>query len=287
MKPYLFKIGSFEIRIYSLMYILGLFIAIYLAKRDEVAKKRNVPINLIEDFAYFEIFSGLIGARIYYVLLSWDLYKDNILEVFKVWKGGLAIHGGIIGGIIGAYIFSKIKKINFWVLTDMAVGPLLLAQALGRIGNLANGEIHGFPVITPLSVIIKGNFNTWWESYQKLNIIEKLNFKPLVPWGIVFPPGTPAGNEFPNMALHPAMLYESILNLIGFILIWFVFRKKEYKIGVLSFIYIIIYGINRIIVSTFRVEDLHVFGIRAPYIISILMITIGLISIKFMFKQKD
>lgn len=285
MKTYLFKIGNFELRIYSLMYIISLFLAIFIAKKDEVAAKRGIPLNKIEDFAYNEIVFGLIGARIYYVLLRWDIYSQNMSEIIKVWHGGLAIHGGIIGGLIGAYVFAKKNNLNFWVLTDMAVGPLILGQGLGRIGNFANGEIHGFPVITPMSVILKGNFNVWWEEFQKMSLIEQMKFKELVPWGIIFPGDTPAGSEFPNMKLHPAMFYEMILNFITFILIWFILRKKEYNKGILSMIYIISYGIIRIIVSTFRTEDLLFYGIRAPYIISLVMIIIGVVGI-FLINKK-
>lgn len=285
MQPYLFKIGFFEVRIYALMYIISLFIAIYLAKKDEIALSRGVKKELIEDFAYYVIISGLIGARIYYVLLRWEIYKDNIFDVFKVWQGGLAIHGGIIGGMIGIYIYSKIKKINFFVLTDMSVGPLMLGQALGRIGNFTNGEIHGFPTITPLSVILKGNFSSWWQYYQSLPLTEQLKYKKLVPWGIKFPLNSPAGSEFPNIALHPAMLYEMILNLIAFYFIYHIFRKKRYNIGVLSFIYLILYGIIRIIVSTFRVEDLYIYNIKAPYLISLIMIIIGIFFITYLNKK--
>ena len=284
MKTYLFKIGNFELRIYSLMYIISLFLAIFIAKRDKIAEKRGVDSNKIEDFAYNEIVFGLIGARIYYVLLRWDIYSQNMSEIIKVWHGGLAIHGGIIGGLIGAYVFAKKNKLNFWVLTDMAVGPLILGQGLGRIGNFANGEIHGFPVITPMSVILKGNFNVWWEEFQKMSLIEQMKFKELVPWGIIFPRDTPAGSEFPNMKLHPAMFYEMILNFITFILIWFILRKKEYNKGILSMIYIISYGIIRIIVSTFRTEDLLFYGMRAPYIISLVMVCFGIIGI-FIFNR--
>ncbi|CAM3086712.1 prolipoprotein diacylglyceryl transferase [Streptobacillus felis] len=287
MKPYLFKIGNFEIRIYSLMYIIALFTAIFIAKRDEVAEKRGINKNIIEDYAYFAIVSGLIGARIYYVLLKWGYYSQNVSEIIKVWHGGLAIHGGIIGGILGTIIFAKMKKVNPLVLMDMAVGPLILGQGLGRIGNLANGEIHGFPTITPFSVILKGNFNSWWQEFQNMPLMKQLEFKELVPWGIKFPLDSPAGSEFPNMKLHPAMIYELIFNFIAFYLIWFVFRKKEYSKGILTMIYIIIYGIIRIIVSTFRAEDLLVYGIRAPYIISFLMIIIGVVGIFIINNKKE
>lgn len=286
MKSYLFKINSFELRIYSLMYIIALLLAIFLAKRDKVAIKRGVKKEYIEDFAYITLVSGIIGARIYYVIFKWEIYLDNIFDIFKIWQGGLAIHGGIIGGFIGILIYSKIKKINLFTLTDMAVGPLLLGQGLGRIGNFFNGEIHGFPVITPFNIIVRGKFNNWWSYFQSLSISSQLEFKELVPWGVKFPLDTPAGYEFPNMKLHPAMLYEMILNLIGFFLIYYVLRKREYNRGILSMAYLIIYGIIRIIVSTFRAEDLLFFGIKVPYIISLVMIILGIVGINFLREKK-
>lgn len=288
MRPYLFKIGGFELRIYSLMYIIALFLAIYIARRDDIAKKRGINnIKLIEDFAFTEMLAGIIGARIYYVIFRWDIYANNILDAFKIWNGGLAIHGGIIGGILGAYIFAKKKNLNIWVLTDMAVGPLILGQALGRIGNLANGEIHGVPTFTPLSVIFNGTFTKWWEMYNSLSISSQAKYRDIVPWGIVFPNNTPAGIEFPNYALHPAMIYELILNFIAFLLIWFYFRKKEYKAGILSMIYLIAYAIIRSFVSFFRAEDLMFFNIRAPHMISIVMVIFAIIGIKILSKTKE
>ncbi len=288
MRPYLFKVGNFELRVYSLMYILALFIAIFLAKHDKLAKKRGITDNKqIEDFAFITLFSGLIGARIYYVILKWDYYSKMLYEIPMVWKGGLAIHGGIIGGIIAILIFSKIHNKKFFVLTDMSVGPLILGQALGRIGNFANGEIHGVPTFTPWSVIISGKFSTWWNLYNSLPLSEQAKYRPLVPWGVVFPENTSAGMEFPTYPLHPAMLYELVLNFIAFLLIWFVFRKKEYKRGILSMIYLILYGIIRIFVSAFRAEDLLIYGFKMPYIVSAIMIICGIVGIVIINKRTE
>lgn len=114
---------------------------------------------------------------------------------------------------------------------DFAAGPFILGQAIGRIGNFMNGEVHGVPTFTPLSVIfsLKPKFYEWYSYYQSLPLSEQNNYSNLVPWGIIFPSSSPAGSEFPNLALHPAMLYEMILNLIGFFIIWFVLRKKKIK----------------------------------------------------------
>ena len=194
MRPYLFKIGAFELRYYSLMYILAFLIGIYIASKDLVAKKRGVTDKkMIEDYAFWAMMTGLIGARVYYVIFRFSDYIGDPISIFKVWEGGLAIHGGIIGAFIGTLIYAKKKKINMWILADMAVGPLLFGQTIGRFGNFANGEIHGVPTFTPISVILSGTFTTWWENYQKLGIDLQSKFKEIVPWGIVFPNDTPAG----------------------------------------------------------------------------------------------
>ena len=290
MRPTLFKIGNFELRIYSLMYILAFIIGIKIAEKDDVAKKRGIKDKkMIEDFAFFAMISGLVGARAYYVIMKFNEYAGDPISMLKVWEGGLAIHGGIIGGLIGSYLYAKKHKISLWTLTDMGVGPLLFGQFLGRFGNLANGEIHGVPTFTPWNVIFSGKFTEWWTAYQAMSLEAQSKVKELVPRGLVFPQDSPAGMEFPNNPLHPAMLYESALNLIGFILLWFYFRKKEYNPGVLTMIYLIMYAIIRVFVSTFRVEDLIVpgIGIRAPYLISIIMVIAAVIGIKYFSKTKS
>lgn len=287
MKSYI-DLGFIKIHYYSLMYIIAFFLGIFIASRDKVAEARGIKDKkIIEDFAFWVMISGLIGARLYYVLFKLSSYMERPLSIFAVWEGGLAIHGGIIGAFIGAVIFAKRKNMNLWVLTDMGVGPLLIGQAIGRIGNYANGEIEGVPTFTPWNVILKGNFEQWWNQYQTMSIDMKSGFKELVPWGIVFPSGTSAGDSFPNVPLHPAMFYESILNVIGFLLLWFYFRKKGYKPGVLTMIYLIMYALIRSLVSFFRVEDLSFFGvIRAPHLISIIMLALAFIGIKY-FNKKD
>lgn len=287
MNPVFLKIGSFELHYYGLMYAIAFLVGIYIAKK--MAKERNFDEKIIDDYAFVAIISGLIGGRIYYVLFNLDYYLANLSEIPAVWHGGMAIHGGIIGGIIGTLIYGKFKKINPLVLGDYAAAPFILGQAIGRFGNLMNGEIHGVPTFTPLSIIfnLKPKFAEWYTYYQSLPLLEKAKFPDLVPWGIVFPLSSPAGTEFPNLALHPAMLYELILNFIGFCIIWFILRKKENKAtGYLWWSYIIIYSINRIIVSFFRAEDLMIWGLRAPHLVSIIMIIIALLFLKLGEKKK-
>ena len=280
MHPVLFSIGGFEIRYYGLMYAISFFIGIEIAKY--LAKEKNIDSKIVENYAFVAMLSGLLGGRLYYVFFNWDYYSQYPLEILATWHGGMAIHGGIIGGIIGTFIYGHIKKINPLTLGDLAVAPLLLGQALGRFGNFMNGEIHGVPVFTPWKVIfsLKPSFYQWYNNYLTLDVFHKLEYKSLVPWGIVFPISSPAGSEFPNVPLHPAMLYELVLNFLGFLFLFFYLRKKENKApGYLCWSYIIIYSSIRIFVSFFRAEDLMIFGLRAPHLVSFLMIIFAIIMI--------
>lgn len=280
MHPVLFSIGNFEIRFYGLMYAISFFIGLEIAKY--LAKKKNIDEKLIENYAFFVMIFGLIGGRLYYVLFNLDYYLKYPLEIPATWHGGMAIHGGILGGILGTYIYGKMKKINPFTLADIAAVPLMLGQSLGRFGNFMNGEIHGVPVFTPFSVIfnIKPIFYKWYDYYLSLDIIDKLKYKNLVPWGIIFPETSPAGMEFPNIPLHPAMLYEMGLNFIAFLFLFYL-AKKNKKPGYIMWNYIIIYSIIRIFVSFFRAEDLMIMGIRAPHLISLILIVISLVALKF------
>lgn len=280
MNPILFSIGKIKITYYGLMYAISFVLGIELGKR--YGKQRGISPETIENYAFIAMISGLIGGRLYYVLFNLDYYLNYPADIIAVWKGGMAIHGGILGGIIGTCIYGAVKKINPLLLGDIAAAPLLLGQAIGRIGNLMNGEIYGVPVFTPFKVIftLKPKFYEWYSYYLSLPISEQMNFKNKVPWGIVFPSGSPAGNEFPNLALHPAMLYELVLNFIGFLFIWFYLKNKKYADGTIWCSYIIIYSIIRIFVSFFRAEDLMFFALRAPHLISIILIVISAVIIK-------
>lgn len=279
MDPIFLQIGSFKISYYGLCYAIAFFIGIELLKREAV--KKGMDKKEIEDYAFVAMLSGLLGGRLYYVLFNLHYYLANPGDILAVWKGGMAIHGGIIGGLIGTLIYAKRKKLNAFLLGDMVAPLLLLGQGIGRFGNLANGEVHGVPTFTPFSVIfsIKPAFNQWFAKYNMISLADKAQFKELVPWGLVFPNSSPAGMEFPNLPLHPAMLYEAALNFLGFLFLYFVLRKKNYGTGTIWWSYIIIYSLNRIFVSFFRAEDLMFYGFRAPHIVSFIMMVFAIIMI--------
>ena len=280
MNPILFSIGKLKITYYGLMYAISFILGIELGKK--YGKEKGIAPEVIENYAFVAMISGLLGGRIYYVLFNLDYYLNYPQDIIAVWKGGMAIHGGIIGGIIGTCIYGKIKKISPLLLGDIAAAPLLLGQAIGRIGNFMNGEVYGVPTFTPFKVIftLKPKFYEWFSYYNSLPLSEKMMYKEKVPWGIVFPSSSPAGAEFPNMALHPAMLYELVLNFIGFLFIWFWLKNKKTAIGTVWCSYIIIYSVIRIFVSFFRAEDLMFFDLRMPHLISIILIVISVGIIK-------
>lgn len=285
MNPIFLKLGSIEIRYYGLMYAISFLLAIYIGKKW--GKSKGINEETIENFAFTAIISGLLGARIYYVLFNLDYYGKNLLEIPAVWHGGLAIHGAIIGGFLGSLAFALRKKINLWDLTDIAAPLLLMGQGIGRIGNFMNGEVHGVPTFTPLNIIFSSNskFFEWYNTYQNSSLEIQMKFKELVPWGVVFPSGSPAGDEFPGVALHPAMLYEMVLNLIGFGVLVYLFKMKNYNKGIITMIYIIFYSLIRIFVSFFRAEDLMVIGMRAPHLTSLIMMVMAIVGIYFLNKK--
>lgn len=280
MHPILFSIGKLKITYYGLMYAISFILGIELGKIS--GKEKGIKAEIIENYAFVAMISGLIGGRLYYVLFNLPYYSTYPENIIAVWKGGMAIHGGIIGGIIGTLIYAKINKINPLKLSDIAAPLLLLGQAIGRIGNFMNGEIYGVPTFTPFKVIfsLKPKFYEWYNYYNSLGFADKIGYKEKVPWGIVFPNDSPAGMEFPNLAVHPAMFYELILNLIGFAFLWLYLKNKKTKDGTITCTYIIIYSLIRIFVSFFRAEDLMFYGFRAPHVISVILIVIAVLGLK-------
>lgn len=154
MDPIAFTIFGIDVRWYGVLISLGVIIGTVLALRE--AKRKGVNEDTIIDLLLFAIPVAIIGARLYYVIFSWDSYKNNLLEAINIRGGGLAIHGAIIGGAIVALIFSKIKNISFWKIGDIVAPSLILGQAIGRWGNYANQEAYGGPTDLPWAIVVDG-----------------------------------------------------------------------------------------------------------------------------------
>jgi len=304
MFPSLFKIGPFDLRVYSLMYIAALLVGIFMVKRK--ADRLNLKPTDMENAVIICFMSGIIGARMYYVALRWDYYNGNFFEMIAIWHGGLAIHGGIIGALIGLYFFTRFKKASFIGLADSMVPWLMFGQCIGRIGNLANGEAHGVPTVVPLSVIfgVENRFKEFWSAVCSQTglsptpesisgLMSKLpaqvtfdnkvyTLKEYVPWGMSFGnyPRTPAYADFGALPVHPTFIYEMLLNFICFVPLYIMWRKSEnIGTGRLLGYYLIFYGLIRAFVTFFRADDLMVGYLRAPHIISIVMVIVGVVII--------
>jgi phosphatidylglycerol:prolipoprotein diacylglycerol transferase len=238
MHPVLVKLGPVEIRYYGLMYVVGIILGIVLARREVVRRNIGLTRDDVISYAFWIVIGGLLGGRLYYVAFMWkEYYASNPLEIFAIWHGGLAIHGGIMGGVLFAWIYSRVKKVHFFDLLDLTAPLLALGQAFGRFGNFMNGDAHGLPTD--------------------------------LPWGIIFPPGSVAGDEFPGQPLHPVMLYELALNLASFFILWRL-RKTGHKRGFIFALYIFNYGLIRFFVSLFRADSLMLGNIRGALVISAL-----------------
>jgi phosphatidylglycerol:prolipoprotein diacylglycerol transferase len=248
MHPVLIQFGPFSIRYYGLMYVVGIIIAIFLV-RSEVRRK-GLPLTDDEqtNLLMFTVLAGIIGARLYYVLFTWPHYRQVPWDIPAVWRGGLAIHGGVLGGIAAVIWFARRKAIPLLRLTDVLAPPLILGQALGRFGNFMNGDAHGVPTA--------------------------------LPWGIVFAANTPAGSQFPNIPLHPTMLYEMAINLSIFAYLWST-RKRRTKDGYTTMCYLLLYSLGRFGVEFLRADSLWFGPFRTAQLVSLgLIILSGTVIIR-------
>lgn len=239
MHPILVKIGPITIHYYGLMYVIAITLGLVLIIKEVRRKAIDVSTEDLFDLLLWTIPVAILGARIYYVAFQWGYYSQHPLDMVKVWEGGLAIHGGVIAGAIAVYLFCRVKKVSFWALTDAISPSLILGQAIGRIGNLMNGDAYGLPTT--------------------------------LPWGIRFPLNSPAGQAYPGLATHPSMIYEMILNLLIFVYLWRI-RKKGYRAGFLTSMYVILYSLARSLVSFSRGDSLWLGPIRAAHAISAILI---------------
>lgn len=247
MHPVLFEFGPIQIRFYGLMYVIAIFVGSFLIKKEVRRKGIKLTDDDVMNFILWAVLGGIVGARVYYVVFNWGYYAANPKEIPAVWHGGLAIHGGLIGGIGVAYVYLKRRAIAFWKMADAVAPAIILGQAFGRFGNFMNGDAHGRPTT--------------------------------MPWGIVFPPESIAGREFPDTPLHPTMLYEMAINFTIFLFLWFILRKRGYKDGFIFAMYIMLYSFGRFIVENFRADSLMMGPLRAAQVVSLTIAVGALVAI--------
>ena len=254
MNPVIFNIGNYELRWYSVLIAIAVIIGYVLIVSE--SRRFKIKKEFMFNMMFWTLIFAIIGARLYYVAFNLEYYRTNILEIFQIWKGGLAIHGALLFGAITIIIYCKKYKVRVGKILDIIVPALLLGQAIGRWGNFFNSEAYG-------SIV----------SYQQL-----VNMK-IIPQFII-------DNMFINGSYHLPMFYfESLWCLLGFFLSLFLRRRKYIKDGQLVAFYMMWYGVARFVIETFRTDALLFNGIRVARVVSVLMFVIGLV-IQFIQSRK-
>lgn len=234
-----------QVHWYGLIITFGMVLAyLYLSRREK--KQGRNPDDII-DVALYALPCAIIGARAYYVFFRWESYRGEPLDAFKIWEGGLAIYGGIIGALLAALIYCLIKKHPFLRYADMAAFGLLIGQSIGRWGNFVNGEAYGGPCTMPWRMVVSG------EAYP----------------------------------VHPTFLYESLWNLCLFLILHFVEKKKRRKQGFFFCLYLMGYGLGRVWIEALRSDSLYLAGstVKVSQLVALLSIVIGAVGLWLLSKK--
>lgn len=240
LNPIAIQIGPFAVHWYGIIIGLGIALALYIAMRE--GTKHKLDKETFPDLLIWAIPISIICARIYYVIFQWDYYSENPGDMIKIWEGGIAIHGALIGAVATAIVFAKLKGISFWKIADIAAPSIILGQAIGRWGNFMNQEAYGGEVT-----------RAFLESIHLPQfIIDQMYIK--------------------GAYHHPTFLYESIWNLIGFILL-ILLRKVNLRRGELFLSYVIYYSIGRFFIEGMRTDSLMLTdSLRVAQTISLVLI---------------
>ncbi|AFY31277.1 prolipoprotein diacylglyceryl transferase [Calothrix sp. PCC 7507] len=255
--PILQKIGPITIRWYGLLIATAVLIGVSLSQY--LAKRRNVNPELLSDLSIWLVIGAIPAARLYYVLFQWPEYAQHPDRIIAIWQGGIAIHGAILGGLVAALIFAKLKQVSFWQLADLVAPSLILGQAIGRWGNFFNSEAFGGPTN--------------------------------LPWKLFIPPER-RPPELANFEyFHPTFLYESLWNLLVFaLLITLFFRglqgKPRLKLGTLFLVYLATYSLGRVWIEGFRTDSLMLGPLRIAQFVSLTGILLGLAGLAWLYLAK-
>lgn len=248
-------LGVIKVYWYSIILLIAFFLGGALAIKQ--AMKKGIKESFMTNYLFYLVPIVIIGARIYFVLFHLDYYRVYPLDIIKVWEGGLAIHGGIMAGLLFTYFYTKKYHISFLPFLDILSPSLILGQAIGRWGNFMNGEAYG-PAVT-----IEHLKNMHIPNF----IIEGMNI---------------GGTYY-----TPTFFYESIWCFIGFLIMYFGIRKiKNSKKGTLTSFYLLWYGIGRWKIESLRQDSLMLGSIKVAQLVSILMIIIGILMIVYLYLPK-
>ena len=253
-----------EIKFYGVIIAIGFTLAVLFGGR--MAYKWKMDLDKMLDVLIWGTFAGILGARLYYVAFEWDHYKNNLLDIFKIWEGGLAIYGGIIGALVAAYFVCQKVDLNFYKLVDLAGMSFLIGQGIGRWGNFTNQEAFGTNTTLP-----------WGMTSDKIESYINANYAILTENGMKVDSTAP---------VHPTFLYESIWCILGFFVLFYICQKHKKFDGQLILGYGIIYGLERFFVEGLRTDSLYIgqSNLRVSQVISLGLVICcaGLMAAKIM-----
>ncbi|KOR85302.1 diacylglyceryl transferase [Bacillus sp. FJAT-22058] len=244
LNPIAIDLGPIQVHWYGLIIGFGVLLGLIIALRE--SERRGLDKEIFTDLILFAVPIAIVSARIYYVIFQWEYYSQNPGDIIKIWNGGIAIHGALIGSVLTAIVFAKVKKVSFWKLVDIAAPSLLLGQAIGRWGNFMNQEAHGGEITR--------------------SFLENMHLPEFI-INQMYINGT---------YYHPTFLYESIWNILG-VIILLSLRKVNLRRGELFLTYVIWYSIGRYYIEGLRTDSLMLTeSLRIAQVISIVLIAVAI-----------
>ncbi|MBE6774842.1 MAG: prolipoprotein diacylglyceryl transferase [Ruminococcaceae bacterium] len=255
-------LGFTQVRWYGAIIAFGFLLAVLLGGR--IAHLWKINLDKMIDVLIFGTVGGIIGARAYYVAFEWDYYSQHLSEIYKIWEGGLAIYGGIIGGLLAAYVVCRAEKINFYNLLDMGGISLLVGQGIGRWGNYANQEAFG--------AFTYKNFGMMSDTVAAY--IQRPDVA--VQYGLENVENIPQYIADNNLYVHPTFFYESVWCLLGVLVLYIVMKKYRKFSGEMFLIYGIWYGLERAVVEGLRSDSLYIgnTGLRVSQVLSVVIVAV-------------
>ncbi len=251
-------IGGFTIAFYGMIIAAGMLSGLWLACHQ--AQRTGQKKEVYTDFAIYAIIFSLIGARLYYVVFSWENYKDDLLQIFNTRGGGMAIYGAVIAAILTAIIYCKVKKYNFFLLADTAVGGLVLGQIIGRYGNFFNREAFGEYTNSLFAMRLRV------DQVNPANITELMKSHMTTVDGVQY------------IQVHPTFLYESLWNILVLVLILVFTTKKKFN-GEIFLLYLVGYALGRVWIEGLRTDQLQIgsTGIAVSQVLSGAIVIVGVV----------
>jgi phosphatidylglycerol:prolipoprotein diacylglycerol transferase len=263
--PLVFQLGPFALRWYGLLIAVAVLAGLSLATR--LGRSRGIEPVVIADLLPLLVLGAVVGARLYYVVLEWRQYDANPLDALAIWRGGIAIHGALIGGVLTTVLFCRWRRQPFWNLLDVLVPSVALGQAIGRWGNFFNSEAFGLPTD--------------------------------LPWKLQIPAASRPPEFLDQLYFHPTFLYESIWNLGVCGLLLLLVRQSQLgrlqlPSGALSCVYLMAYSSGRVWIEALRIDPLCLFaeppfcegGLRMAQLVSLLLIGLGGLGLWWLYGRR-